>query len=220
MTGTDLDLPGRISTAVDALTLEAHALAVADVMQERVDVARDLLARLSGHEPGWKIEDDRLGSALVTEPKPRPEIVDDPAWRAWVAESYPKRVATVERVNPDAIEDALARGDYRAELLREVLAEIPGALETDTVIDDKLLAEIYKGDRKRLEAELARPDVDERELIDTTTGETVPGVRVSLASTPNLRVTIDKRTRSELADELRERLGPLELDAGEEDPDA
>jgi hypothetical protein len=200
--------PG-IATVDDAIRHDAALAAVVDVATGRRAQLKAWVGEQLGR-PGAKAAVDGIGKALVTDPQTRAQVVDDQAFRAWALRTHPDRTDTVDRVRTGVIERALAgdMGDDLAARLAALLDEIPGAVETEVVVDAKLADDVAK-------PAVAR-ELDDGRLVVKETGEIIPGVELGLASSPSPRVTPDKGYVAELADRIAGSLPDLPALAAQE----
>jgi hypothetical protein len=212
-----LELYGDGDTLADRMRAVARGTVVVDVVKGLLDDARQSLREAAD------AEQERTGTAftarldgvtaLVTDPQPKPRVVDQGAFAAWFAEAYPDDVQTVERV--EVIDHAQAAGALAAldddGPERDVYVTPADAVEalieaikvvTETVLPEKALDLAH--DRGRLH-------VTDDAVIDVATGEHVPGLTVTKA-TPTLQVRLDKHARAEATRQVRDVLGiPAEL---------
>lgn len=198
----DYALGRPVETIDDAIRQDAILAAIETVVVGRRKAlkawAADRLAR-----PGARVEVADVGVALLTDPKPRAQVVDEDAFRAWALLAHPDRTGTVERLDKAVLEAVLAgdHGDDLAAELRDVIDGIPGALETQVVVEENLATDVAK-------PSVARELADGR-VVDKATGEVIPGIEIRMASSPSPRLTPDKPLVARLADEIVERLAPL-----------
>lgn len=206
-----IELYGQGDTLADRMRAVARGTVVVDVVKGLLDEARESLKEAAD------AEQERTGTAftarldgvtaLVTDPQPKPRVVDSAAFAGWFAVAYPDDVQTVERV--EVLDEATA-----VRFLK--LWHAPGAVDADvpdricnslrvvveTVLPEKALD---------LAVDRARIHVTADACIDVTTGEHVPGLTVSQAK-PVLQVRLDKSARAAATRQVRDVLGiPDEL---------
>lgn len=203
-------LGAPIGNVDDAIAETARLDAILEVAGDRRKALKAWVGTQLGRA-GTKIESEGLGTALLTDPKARPVIVDDEAFRAWALREHPDATQTVQRVDPRAIERALAgeEGEEIAARLTELLDSIPGAVTTDVTVSDKLAGQVAKPGEAR--------ELEDGRLVVKATGEVIPGLRLELASDPAPQVKADKELVARLVEEITGRLTPLP--ALEEGPD-
>lgn len=192
------------------------ALEEAVVLDAILDVANDRKTKIRGyltvaeHAVAAALEDGNgyahevpgVGTVSVTSPHRKPKIVDRDAFEAWALRTYPERTATRERVDWTVVEQAARDdADVRARLFA-ILDEIPDAVTTETLLDEKLERDLLKPARTAI-----------LEAVDGTTtvvvkdsGERIPGLEAPYASRPSLRVQADPDARSRLVDLISGRL--------------
>lgn len=196
MKSANLTTDRPIAGIDDAIAETLHLTAVAKVVDDRIKALKAYTGRALGR-PGASRKIDGIGTALVTDPTLRPEVVDDDAFRAWALEAHPDRTEVVRRVDPAAIATALDDPDVGPRLAA-ILDEVEGAVTADVVISAKLVDEVAKPTQVR--------EMDDGTLVDRQTGEIIPGVRLKLASTPSPRITPDKDAVAALVAEIAGRL--------------
>lgn len=206
-----LELYGQGDTLADRMRAVARGTVVVDVVKGLLDEARESLKEAADQEQ------DRTGTAftarldgvtaLVTDPQPKPRVVDSTAFAGWFADAYPDDVQMVERV--EVVDQAAAvdltwlllgnSGNRRD--LRE-LAEKSLQVTAEVLLPEKALD---------LAVDRARLHVTADACIDVVTGEHVPGLTVSQAK-PVLQVRLDKSARAAATRQVRDVLGiPAEL---------
>lgn len=197
-------------------------------------------ARLAedGAAPTWRLTD---GQVILTDPKPKPAIEDRDAFAAWYEDAsgellIRRRTATVDP--PDALlslvdavnhpdaksQDYTASERYVCDVLAPAAEELAKAI---TVTEDVLLPEdvldgLLSGD------DLPDPDLGARVvihypvnpveegqrdpyLVDTTTGERVPGTTVRPAGPRTVQVRPDTKAKTRVRAELDRLLGPPQI---------
>lgn len=199
--------------------LEEHTVleAILEVATARKAKIRDYLSHA---EPeiaaalesgdGYAHEVPHVGTASVTSPNRKPKVVDRDAFEAWALRTYPDRTTTREVVDWSVVESA-ARDD--AEVRRrifEILDEIPNAVTTETLLDEKLERDLLKPKATKI---LEEEDGSTRVFVKDT-GEEIPGFEAPYASSPTLRVQADPDARSSIVESISGRLP--EIATGEE----
>lgn len=203
-----------IETVDDAIAEDGRLAAVIEVATER----RKALKLWTGAtlvRAGAKVEHpDGAGTALITDPSTRPHVADEAAFLAWALVNEPDRTTTRQTIAARPIERALAgeEGDDLAKRLAEILDEIPDAVTTEVVTEEKLPADLAKPKVSR--------ELEDGRLVHKETGEIIPGLELRQASQPTPQIKPDKETVSALAEEIRSRLTPVpSLETGEEADD-
>ena len=203
----------------DLIEQDATLAAIGDVVAARRAGLKILAGRWLGH-PGAKIE-TAAGSALVTDPKMRGTVVDPDAFLSWALRAQPERCTSRVEVSAEAIRRALD-GEHDPGLpipgsgfpisvrLAEILDEIPGAVTTVPIVDDKLATDLAK-------PAASREDADGR-LWSKATGEEIPGLALRPASEARPHIKPDPDRVADLAGRIVDRLAPLPT--LEEAPDA
>lgn len=231
--GTSVDVNVRPATIADAVVLHARLGALGDWVKARQAAVRGFvedraLARMEedGAAPTWRVDG---GTALLTDPAPRPSIVDVEAFGRWyareVAEHDPDRAGDVVTFGPvirrtvasatsDALLDFLANiedhGPDRAAATLADLVDVEDRWElSETLLDDLLDGRVGATlpDRPRLVV-----DPSALALIDTATGEVVPGTSVAPPGRRTVQIRPSTATKKAAASELIALVGPPALD--------
>lgn len=192
-----------IETLDDAIAEDGRLAAVIEVATER---RKDLKAWAGSTlgRAGAKVEHpDGAGTALITDPSTRPNVTDEAAFLAWALVYYPDRTTTRQTVDAFPIQRALegADGDDLAKRLAEILDEIPDAVTTEVVTEEKLPADLAKPKVSR--------ELEDGRLVDKATGEVIPGLELRQASSPTPQIKPDKDLVASIAAEIRGRLTPV-----------
>lgn len=192
-----------IETINDAIDEDARLAAVIEVATERRKELKAWTGATLGRAGAKAEHPDGAGTALITDPSTKPHVTDEEAFLAWALVNYPDRTGTRQTVQTGPIERALAgaEGDDLAKRLAEVLDEIPDAVTTEVITEEKLPADLAK---PKVSRELA-----DGRLVDKETGEIIPGLELRQASQPSPQIKPDKGLVATLADTIRGRLTPV-----------
>lgn len=214
---TFLELYGSGDTLADRMRAVARGTVVVDVAKGLLDDARESLREAADEETA------RTGTAftarldgvtaLVTDPQPKPRVTDDEfvGWFRQAGGVWEERTR-VEVLDADWLRGALAaiEADPRGEdgavdtTAREALV---GALKIDTEY-------VLPADPFTPLADVGRIAITPDGVIDTETGEHVPGTTVSIGR-PTLQVRLDKHARADATRQVRAVLGiPAEVTEG------
>lgn len=161
-----------------------------------------------GASPTWRFD---TGSVLLTDPKPQPKISDRETFARWYDDRHPGQVVWRHEVtvnDPDLFVDMIEKleaNPYVSLLVEgitrlveyEQVAHLPGDA-LDTVTGDPSI-------------KLVQTDKDQWTLIDTDTGEAVPGVTVTPPGQPQIQVRPSTDTKTRLREELDGQIGPAQL---------
>lgn len=234
--GTSVDVNVRPTTIADAVVLHARLGALGDWVKARQAAVRGFvedraLARMEedGAAPTWRVDG---GTALLTDPAPRPSIVDVEAFGRWyareVAEHDPDRAGDVVTFGPvirrtvasatsDALLDFLANiedhGPDRAAATLADLVDVEDRWElSETLLDDLLTGKTGTVDPGRPRVALVNGDVQGWSAVDTATGEVVPGIRVAGPGRRTVQIRPSTATKKAAAADLRALVGPPELE--------
>lgn len=198
LVGLDLNL-GEGSIAAK-ITRAGQARALKDFAAEIDRIARADLEAEAHHDSaqagggGWTRKVDGV-QAVLTDPQPKPHVTDSAAFEQWWVEAGLEH-ETVERV--EVVDHAKAaaaltwrernRDDPRPVDLTGLLDGLEDACKvvTDTVLPEKPLDRLL---------DTGRAVASDAGLIDTQTGEAVPGVECTRQNA-QLRVTPDKQAKA------------------------
>lgn len=171
--------------------------------------------RIDGAAPTWRLD---FGTVLLTDPKPTPRVTDQTAFAVWYDGRHPGKVEWRNVVvvdNPDRV----------VELLEDLQAAPTGSPQLESAALD--LADAIRYDRvpylpgDALDTVTADEQIRVVEtddgwlMVDTDTGEAVPGVTVSPPGRPQIQVRPTAATKTRLRAELDAQIGSPELTTAE-----
>lgn len=205
-------------TLADRTRAVARGTVLVDVVKGLQDQAREALKQ------AVEQESERTGTAftarldgvtaLLTDPQPKPKLIDRDAFAGWFAEAYPDDVEEVERVE-------VIDGHRAVRLTADIEVGAPDGQEdwenaaralascvkvyTEVLLPEKAIDLAY--DRGRLH-------VTDDHVIDVDTGEPVAGLAASRGK-PVMQVKLDKQARMVAGRQVREAMGiPAEVETG------
>lgn len=208
---TDLRSALEEHTALEAI-LEVATARKAKV-RAYLEHADEPVRRALADGKGYAHEVPNVGTVSVTSPNRKPKVVDRDAFEAWALRTYPDRTTTREVVDWSTVEAAARADADLRERLFEILDEIPNAVQTETLLDEKLERDLLKPKRTVI---LENAD-GSTSVVVKDTGERIPGFEAPYASTPSLRVQADPDARSRIAESIAGRLP--EITTGDEEGD-
>lgn len=216
-------------SVADALDLHLRLTALSAWVNERKGQVVDWLkakgeARLAedGAAPTWRLTD---GLVLLTDPKPKPAVDDPERFAAWYQEAGGtvghRRTASVD---PDALlqfHDAVDPAEHATDAEYEHACALAAnrLVVHVTVTEDVLLPEDVldglltgtdlgqPGDGPRVTIHTPDDDADPY-LVDTVTGERIPGTTVYPAGAHAIQVRPTPKAKARVRGELDSLLGP------------
>lgn len=215
--------PGSVA---DALDVHLRLTVLSAWVNERKSTVADWLkakgeARIEedGAAPTWRLDD---GTVLLTDPKPKPAVDDREAFAAWYeaagGQVERRRTATAASEPLLRFHDAVTRAldstddEYATTVALAANNLRPSITVTeDVILPEDVLDELLAG------TDLADPDVGARVqlhdsgedvyLVDTVTGEKVPGTTVRPAAPRGIQVKPTPDAKARVRAELDRLLG-------------
>lgn len=189
--------------------------------------------REDGAAPTWRVDD---GSVIVTDPKPKPRIADRETFARWylvhvigcdpdeqpgadevlwpTAEIVRREVASVDSTPLLDFLRQRAEGRDALDTIDDLAEHV--RVDVEWLLPGEMLDDLLDGKRDALDDERPRLVLVERgegwDVIDATTGESVPGVEVSPPGSETVQMKPDGKARTRVKGELVDLLGPPALE--------
>lgn len=237
-----LDISDAIARIARLATLRGWLTEVEQPIRGWLEQRADAAEAMLGKGASFRAPIEDVGLALRTRPQPKPSIADREQFARWllrdVIGTNPDGDASLRHIEwgapplvvrrdvatcesepllalADAIHDPSSEEGDDADAIYAVVDAI--RIERQWHVDDQVLDDLLAGKMYQRDDD-GTPCVkvtDDLRVVDTLTGEPVPGTRVSPPGQRVLQVTPAKELKQALRAELEALVGPPALDPGE-----